>query len=226
MDATSSCILQEGFNGTNWDNRLRWQNEPKTFSITHDGLEVYPDVESDNWCRTHYDWGVHDSAHFLAISIPDDDKIVEITTRVQLFQKDLYDQAGLMIRRGPDSWIKCSTEFGKNIDSPARLGSVVTNNGYSDWATQDYRVSEGCYLSFRIVKYHTNDVCIQYREDDNEEWKQLRIAHLFPLTDSQTSDTDKGHILVGIYCCAPISYGFKTIFRYLNVTYLSETPTD
>lgn len=91
---------------------------------------------------------------------------------------------------------------------------------------QDYKVSEGCELSYRIIKYHTNDVCIQYRETDDTEWKQLRIAHLFPLTETDMADVDNKHILVGIYCCAPVASGFKAKFDYLNVSYLQNTPTD
>lgn len=127
-------VLAESFTNSTFDSELQWQNEPKEYSIINGELEVVPDKGSDNWCRTHYDWGIHDNAHFLAISIPDDERTVEITTKVKLFQRALYDQAGLMIRRGPDSWVKCSTEFGKDFDSPARLGSVVTNKGFSDWA--------------------------------------------------------------------------------------------
>jgi regulation of enolase protein 1 (concanavalin A-like superfamily) len=109
-----------------------------------------------------------------------------------------YDQCGLMIRVDSENWIKTSTEY-ENEDW-SRLGSVVTNLGYSDWATQDvssehsamwYRISR-CGQDFKI------DVSV-----DGEHWKQLRIAHLHKASD---------RIAAGMYACSPIGRDFRSCF--------------
>ena len=45
------------------------------------------------------------------------------------------DQCGIAIYLDSDNWMKASIEY--ENEEYQRLGSVVTNNGYSDWATHD-----------------------------------------------------------------------------------------
>lgn len=46
-----------------------------------------------------------------------------------------FDQCGVAMYLNSDNWFKASIEYeNKKIQ---RLGSVVTNHGYSDWATTD-----------------------------------------------------------------------------------------
>lgn len=56
-----------------------------------------------------------------------------------------------------DNWLKASVEY--ENDKTQRLGSVVTNNGYSDWASNDIdaRYKE---MWFRLSR-RCDDFCIE-----------------------------------------------------------------
>jgi uncharacterized protein len=212
------------------DDRFSWQFPPESFQYSDGKFVVVPKAESDNWCRTHYSFGVHNSAHFCYVTIPDDDRNVMVQTRVTFHAKHQFDQSGIMIRRGPDSWFKTSVEFEPH--EPSHLGSVVTNKGFSDWATQPHQPENGtCALSFRVFKYKTNDFALYVNlslNEDESAWRQIRIFHLFPLEPSDARDEglEEGKIRVGIYCCAPIKAGYQTEYHYIHVKFPQTNPSD
>ena len=53
-----------------------------------------------------------------------------------------YDQSGIVMYLDSENWLKAAVEY-ENEDIQ-RLGSVVTNNGYSDWASVDVDASIKC----------------------------------------------------------------------------------
>ena len=103
-----------------------------------------------------------------------------------------------MIRVDAENWIKTSTEY--ENEELGRLGSVVTNLGYSDWATQDIS-SEHTAMWYRISR-RGQDFKIEALFD-GEVWKQLRIAHLHKASDT---------IAAGMYACSPIGSDFQCRF--------------
>jgi regulation of enolase protein 1 (concanavalin A-like superfamily) len=168
---------------------------------------------------------IHDNAPFLYLTVPEED-LIQVQTRVSFQGIHQYDQAGLMVRRGPGSWIKTSVEF-EDEHSPARLGSVVTNSGWSDWATQD--VTDVKELSFRITKYNRDDVCVQYNASPDERedaWSQIRIARLLPVESvgdaTYGKEEERTLLRVGLYCCCPVESGYRPLFHYLDVRKLSK----
>ena len=61
-------------------------------------------------------------------------------------------------------------------EGPSHLGAVVTNNGYSDWSTQDYPTEAAKQqLRFRIIR-KSGDYTIYVKK--GYQWEQIRIAHL------------------------------------------------
>ena len=71
-------------------------------------------------------------------------------------------------------WLKTSLEY--IPDGPSHLGAVVTNNGYSDWSTQDFPTElANEQLRFRIVRKR-GDYTIYVKKI--HQWEQIRIAHL------------------------------------------------
>ena len=50
-------------------------------------------------------------------------------------QKNRFDQCGIVMYLDSENWLKASIEY--ENQSFQHLGSVVTNNGYSDWATTE-----------------------------------------------------------------------------------------
>ena len=50
-----------------------------------------------------------------------------------------FDQCGIILYLDSKNWLKASVEY--ENEEYQRLGSVVTNHGYSDWATTDISAS-------------------------------------------------------------------------------------
>ena len=109
-----------------------------------------------------------------------------------------------MVRLGPDCWIKTSSEF--EPDSADRLGVVVTQQGYSDWSTQDLPAGTR-ELSFRIARTGTDFIMsARFLAGD---WTQLRMVHV----DCAPADL----IRAGPYACSPKGAGFRCVFTRLSV---------
>ena len=107
-----------------------WYNPPH-FSIKNSVLVLDTLPKTDFWQRTHYGF-IRDDGHCL---FKDVNMSFLISIKTTFFPKKQYDQCGLMIRIDSENWIKTSVEFENSHLS--RLGSVVSNKGYSDWATTD-----------------------------------------------------------------------------------------
>ena len=115
----------ERFLTTTMPSAFHWFNEPVKFHLGQ-GLELFTDDKTDFWQRTHYGFQV-DNGHCYFINLSGD---WSIKTHVTYLYRALYDQCGLMVRADAQNWIKLSVE--KEQSTNNRLGSVVTNLGYSD----------------------------------------------------------------------------------------------
>jgi regulation of enolase protein 1 (concanavalin A-like superfamily) len=183
------------------DGSLSWFNEPK-FQTTSEALSVVTSPDTDFWQRTHYGFR-RDNGHCLLKEV-DFDFLIQTNTRFE--PKSQYDQCGLIVRIDSENWIKSSTEF-ETIEH-SRLGSVVTNLGYSDWATIDihHKISE---MSYRIQsKGGMKDFLLEY-SPDGKAWKQLRIAHLH---------TPFKMAKIGIYACSPMNTSFSASFSDFTIS--------
>jgi regulation of enolase protein 1 (concanavalin A-like superfamily) len=176
-----------------------WLNEPPDFRLGN-GLEIYTAERSDFWQNTHYGFQ-RDEGHCLFARRSGD---FSVSTRVEFEPKEKYDQCGLMVRVDDKNWIKVSTEY--EGAGTSRLGSVVTNLGYSDWATQDVPSSHR-EMWYRISK-RGNDFLIE-SSFDGDDWLQMRITHLHVLVEP---------LQVGLYACSPIGKAFWCRFSFLRVS--------
>ena len=108
-----------------------WLNQPQDFRIADQSVTITTEANTDFWQRTYYGFR-NDNAPALLI---ENAVNFTFTTRVSFEYRARFDQCGLIIYLDSDNWFKASVEF--EDASVARLGSVVTNHGYSDWATTD-----------------------------------------------------------------------------------------
>jgi len=177
---------------------FHWYNEPPTYKIGN-GLELYTGSRTDFWQRTHYGFR-RDDGHFLFTELDGD---FCLSTHVSFEPRQQYDQCGLMIRIDHENWIKVSTEY--EDEEMSRLGSVVTNLGYSDWATQD--VSSLRKDRWYQISRRNDDFKIEY-SPDGVTWSQLRIAHLHK---------EQSRLQAGIYACSPIGKDFYCCFTRLDI---------
>jgi uncharacterized protein len=178
---------------------FEWMNPPPQTSFTG-GLKIATGDKTDFWQRTHYGFK-RDDGHALLCPVEGD---FTLETCVEFAPRHQYDQCGLMIRIDAENWIKVSTEF--ETATHSRLGSVVTNQGWSDWATQDIG-SEFTRMYYRVGAKGADFVLES--SYNGEEWRQLRITHLV---------NAKGLISAGIYACSPIAAGFECTFKYVKLT--------
>lgn len=173
-----------------------WLNEPES-RISGDRIEILTSPGTDFWQRTHYGFQ-RDNGHCFLTGISED---FSLSVRTVYHPQKQYDQCGLIVRIDNENWLKTSTEF--ETPNHSRLGSVVTNTGWSDWATIDLEGSPK-EMHYRIQS-RGRDFLIEY-SPDGTVWKQLRIAHLHK--------TD-GKILAGIYACSPMDSRFPAEFDRL-----------
>ena len=185
----SSLVIPSGF---------YWFNEPTNYHLGR-GLEIITGKETDFWQKTHYGFQ-RDDGHCLFTKLAGD---FSLTTHVQFTPQTQYDQCGLMVRIDAKNWIKLSTEY--EHETLNKLGSVVTNLGYSDWATQDIAFSPG-EMWYRISR-RGRDYLLEFSRD-GRSWYQMRIAHLH-----------QPHEVVeaGPYACSPIGENFKCRFTMLAI---------
>ena len=87
-----------------------------------------------------------------------------------------------------------------------RLGSVVTNRGYSDWATTDIDASVKS-MWYRLSR-RESDYCIECSAD-GITFQQIRICHLWK---------GDGEIFFGIYACSPVEGSFQAEFTNMQIT--------
>ncbi|MBN2048691.1 MAG: DUF1349 domain-containing protein [Anaerolineaceae bacterium] len=198
---SEKLILHETFEKDHLDPRLEWFCEPARWELNDGRLLLFPDAKTDFWRQTHYGFN-NDNGHCLWMPVEGD---FVLTTRVRFHPAHQYDQAGLFIRLSRDCWLKTSVEY--EPESADYLGSVVTNFGYSDWATQEFRSSAN-ELSFR-VRREGNDYLVEYLGESGQ-WTQLRMAHLH-------EDDGNGLVLCGLYACSPIDAGYCAEFDFLTI---------
>ena len=176
-----------------------WLNEPRHYSLGR-GLEIFTGGKTDFWQRTHYGFQ-RDDGHCLVIQQAAD---FSMTTHVEFRPRQQYDQCGLIVRIDSQNWLKVSTEY--ENEQASRLGSVVTNLGYSDWATQDVASSEN-QRWYRISK-RGSDFLLE-NSGNGQTWAQMRIAHLHAFTETYE---------IGVYACSPIGKDFQCCFKTLEIS--------
>lgn len=171
----------------------RWLNQPKDFVTDGAGLHVVTDAGSDFWQETYYGFK-RDSGHYYGFQT-DGDFTAQL--RVQGQFKELYDQAGIMVRIDETHWMKAGIELS---DGRAMLSSVVTN-GQSDWATNPY---EGNPEDFWIRATVKEGVLRLQVSSDSITWALMRLCP-FPASSCYT---------VGPMTCSPERGGLKVSFSH------------
>jgi uncharacterized protein len=93
---------------------MKWMNEPASWERTGGGVRVRSRAKTDFWRKSFYGY-ITDNGHFFYLPVSGE-----------------YDQAGLMVRKDAENWVKCGTEF---FDRQ-RHASVVFTRDFSDWSTK------------------------------------------------------------------------------------------
>ena len=183
------------------EEELYWIRKPKDILIDDKKIEIYTEPNTDLWQRTYYGFR-NDNAPILQTKTKE--KYFSFIVKTTFESKHRFDQCGVTIYIDSENWFKASIEY--ENENYQRLGSVVTNNGYSDWATQD--ISASIKEMYYRLSRRESDFLIEYSED-GINFKQMRIFHLFKADDE---------IPFGIYACSPENSSFKAVFSNMEIT--------
>ena len=181
--------------------KLFWIRQPKESLVTDEKIEIITEPVTDLWQRTYYHFQ-NDNAPVLQMET--EETYFSFVVKTEFESKWRFDQCGIVLYLNSDNWIKASIEY--ENEEFQRLGSVVTNLGYSDWATQDIPASIKS-MWYRLSR-REDDFCIEC-STDGKDWKQMRICHLHE---------GKGKIAFGVYACSPERSAFKATFTHMELT--------
>ena len=182
--------------------KFEWFREPESYNIKDDVIEVITKPYTDLWQRTYYHFR-NDNAPVFQMETEEEYFSFIVKTD---FQESChrFDQCGIVMYLDSDNWLKASVEY-ENKDYQ-HLGSVVTDQGYSDWATTviDSSVKSMWYRFSR----RDDDYCVEC-STDGMEFCQMRICHMH---------RGKGKIRFGIYACSPEDSSFRAVFSNMQLT--------
>ena len=180
---------------------LKWIREPENYIIEEEKVEIITEPHTDLWQRTYYHFR-NDNAPVLQFST--EEQYFSFVVKTEFESKHRFDQCGIVMYLDSDNWIKASIEF--ENDSFQHLGSVVTNHGYSDWATTEIDASIKS-MWYRFSR-REDDYCIECSKD-GITFSQMRVCHMW---------NGGGEIQFGIYACSPEASSFKAIFTNMEIT--------
>ena len=177
-------------------NKFKWTREPKNYEISENRILITTDAHTDLWQRTYYHFQ-NDNAPVLQLET--DEKFFSFVVKTDFENSHhRFDQCGIVLYLDAENWLKASVEYENDIFQ--HLGSVVTNYGYSDWATTEIP-STVKTMWYRLSR-REDDYCIECSED-GMHFRQMRICHLHK---------GNGKIRFGIYACSPEDSSFTAKF--------------
>lgn len=182
--------------------KLVWTRPPEQYRISQEKIEITTQPHTDLWQRTYY--------HFRNDNAP----VLQMETEEPYFSfvvktdftdsKHRFDQCGIVLYLDSENWLKASVEY--ENETFQHLGSVVTNDGYSDWATT---VIDG---SIRTMWYRLSRREDDYRVECSQDgitFHQMRICHI---------RKGGGVIRFGLYACSPENSSFTAVFSQMRLT--------
>ncbi|MBQ7053265.1 MAG: DUF1349 domain-containing protein [Clostridia bacterium] len=182
-------------------NQLVWIREPESFTIANDRIEIVTRPHTDLWQRTYYHFR-NDNAPVLQMETGE--KYFSFVVKTSFESKHRFDQCGVVMYLDSENWLKGSIEY--ENETFQHLGSVVTNNGYSDWATTEIDASVKS-MWYRFSR-REDDYCIECSED-GIVFRQMRICHMHKGGET---------IRFGVYACSPEDSSFRAVFTSMEMT--------
>lgn len=176
-----------------------WYNEPENVRFNEEGMVVTVRGGTDFWQSSHHNFH-KDDGHFFYTAVTGD---FTLTLKWHADAAAVFSQCGIMLRIDNLNWAKAGI-LSPNLQRP-QIGSIVTNQGYSDWASQAL-VQYQPQIWYRLRR--RNGDFIFYYSLDGEVFQQLRMFH--PLNTI-------GEIKAGAYACSPQQSNFSCILESVEL---------
>ncbi len=182
--------------------KFEWTRPPKVYTVAADRVEIVTEAHTDLWQRTYYHFQ-NDSAP--AFQLETDEKFFSFVVKTDFAESHhRFDQCGVVMYLDSENWLKASIEY--ENEEFQHLGSVVTNGGYSDWATTEIPAATKS-MWYRLSRREDD-----YRVEcstDGVKFQQMRICHM---------QKGGGKIRFGIYACSPEDSSFRAVFTDFKMT--------
>lgn len=175
---------------------MEWYNEPPQWTLDQRTLTVTTGAKTDFWRITHYGF-IRDDGHFYYQTVTGK---FTFTAQFTGQYRDLYDQAGIMLRIDAENWIKCGVEYVEGTQQ----ASVVATRDVSDWSVTPLPQNPATF--WLRVKREGDAVEVFYSLDGNV-YTLLRLAYFPPDLAVQ----------VGLMCASPQGDGFTVRFDQFDL---------
>lgn len=180
--------------------KMEWFRLPEEYRIDEDRIYITSHPFTDLWQKTYYHF-VNDNAPLFLTETERDFFTFQVKTHFK--GKRRFDQCGIILWVDSENWIKASAEY--QDENTLQLGSVVTQSGYSDWASFDIPASIDT-LWYRLSRREDDwQVAVSF---DGDTWQQIRICHLFKKLRE---------VRFGIYIASPEDSSFTAEFSQLQL---------
>ncbi len=179
---------------------FQWTRQPESYLIAENRVEIVTKPHTDLWQRTYYGFR-NDNAPVLQMRTAE--KYFSFVVRTEFDSRARFDQCGIVLYLDSENWLKASVEY--ENEQIQHLGSVVTNHGYSDWATTEIPAS------VRVMWYRLSRRADDFRLEcstDGKTFRQMRICHLWE---------GGGEVQFGIYACSPEDSSFRAVFTDIEL---------
>ena len=182
--------------------RLRWTREPEEHQIGDDTIRITTRPGTDLWQRTYYHFRNDDAP---VLQMETEEKYFSFVVRTDFSGAHCrFDQCGIVMYLDSENWLKGSVEY-EDGDFQYR-GSVVTNHGYSDWATT--AIPAQIKTMWYRFSRREDDYCIECSQD-GAHFTQMRVCHMWE---------GAGRIAFGIYACSPEDSSFTAVFDHMELS--------
>ena len=181
---------------------FKWTRQPESCVIKGDTIEVVTKPGTDLWQRTYYLFR-NDNAPVFQMET--EEKFFSFVVKTDFTESHhRFDQCGIVMYLDSENWLKGSVEY--ENEEFQHLGSVVTNNGYSDWATT--AIPANVKTMWYRLSRRDADYCIECSQD-GQNFTQMRVCHMHK---------GSGKIRFGIYACSPEESSFKAVFTDMKLS--------
>ncbi|KAH7715784.1 hypothetical protein AAVH_16825 [Aphelenchoides avenae] len=181
--------------------KFQWENQPKTFTTFSNGVNFTCEPGTDYWQVAYYNF-THDNGPFYYTEM---EGAFEASVMVKGAYKELFHQAGLMIRIDEKNWIKTGIEF---VDNVQHVSAVVTR-GWSDWSVVP-TTDNPPHMWLKLLR-RGDAVTIYYSfvqsTPSDKDFTMLRLAYFPPHVK----------VKIGVVAAAPGKLPFDVSFEQIEI---------
>lgn len=182
--------------------KLEWLRAPEKYTMEDGKITITTMPGTDLWQRTYYHFR-NDNAPVLQMET--EEKFFSFVVKTDFTgAHHRFDQCGIVMYLDSENWLKGSVEY--ENEEFQHLGSVVTNHGYSDWATTAIPAQVKT-MWYRFSR-REDDYCIECSQD-GQNFTQMRVCHMWE---------GAGRIRFGVYACSPEASSFTAAFTDMELT--------